>query len=359
MRLALRRTAVTVSLALALPLLPAAPGAQAADPVEVAELEVAGLRAEVDRTAQLLTAGTRRLERGQAELGEVRRKLSRAQREAAEAAGRSAQARDRLRVVVAAAYKSPLPDAFVLALSSGPDRFRDAMVAQADLQRVRGTQQDLLRAATGERVRAEGSERTVEQLTDETAIRERELAAQVSALRSVAQQSADRLSQAAARLATARDARLKARAARARAAAAADCTAGPGRAINGFLDAASLCPLDGAPGQALRADAAAAFNQLTAAARAARGTALCVTDSYRSYPGQVSVYRRMPSLAAVPGTSRHGLGIALDLGCGVERFGSEAYRWMTANGPRFGWVHPEWAEPDGSMPEPWHWEFVR
>jgi hypothetical protein len=30
-----------------------------------------------------------------------------------------------------------------------------------------------------------------------------------------------------------------------------------------------------------------------------------------------------PSLAAVPGTSRHGLGIALDLGCGVERFGSE------------------------------------
>ena len=30
-----------------------------------------------------------------------------------------------------------------------------------------------------------------------------------------------------------------------------------------------------------------------------------------------------PSLAAVPGTSRHGLGIALDLGCGVEPFGSE------------------------------------
>jgi LAS superfamily LD-carboxypeptidase LdcB len=95
-----------------------------------------------------------------------------------------------------------------------------------------------------------------------------------------------------------------------------------------------------------------------AAAVAERGAPLCVNDSYRSYAQQVSVFARMPQLAAVPGTSRHGFGVALDLGCGVERFGSEAHRWMKANGPRFGWVHPSWAEPDGSLPEPWHWEYV-
>jgi hypothetical protein len=74
--------------------------------------------------------------------------------------------------------------------------------------------------------------------------------------------------------------------------------------------------------------------------------------------GQVDVFARKPRLAAVPGTSRHGLGVALDLGCGVESFGTEAHRWMQANGPRFGWVHPAWAGPRGSLPEPWHWEHV-
>jgi hypothetical protein len=30
---------------------------------------------------------------------------------------------------------------------------------------------------------------------------------------------------------------------------------------------------------------------------------------------------------------------------------------MKANAGTFGWVHPDWAEPSGSKPEPWHWEF--
>ena len=48
------------------------------------------------------------------------------------------------------------------------------------------------------------------------------------------------------------------------------------------------------------------------------GTNICVTDSYRSYTEQVRVFRQRPSLAAVPGTSNHGWGLALDLGCGVQ-----------------------------------------
>ncbi len=53
-----------------------------------------------------------------------------------------------------------------------------------------------------------------------------------------------------------------------------------------------------------------------------------------------------------------GGGIALDLGCGAERFDTPTYQCLKANAPRYGWHHPTWAEPDGSRPEPWHWEYV-
>lgn len=122
---------------------------------------------------------------------------------------------------------------------------------------------------------------------------------------------------------------------------------------------AYLCALWRAPGHQLRYDAATAFNRLSRFHQRVQGRPLCVNDSYRSYSEQADVYRRTPNLAAVPGTSRHGWGIALDLCGGVQSFGTPAYRWMKAYGPRFGWIHPAWAEPSGSMPEAWHWEFVR
>jgi hypothetical protein len=31
--------------------------------------------------------------------------------------------------------------------------------------------------------------------------------------------------------------------------------------------------------------------------------------------------------------------------------------WLAANGRDYGWVNPPWAQPGGSRPEPWHWEF--
>ena len=334
----LRRAATTLALlAVLLPAGAAAgPGAAGA----------ADLRSEVERTAKELTEGTRRLEQGQAELVDVQRRLVTARREAAAATEVSAVARERLRVVVSAAYRHPLADGMVLALSA--EDFGGAVAAQADLARVRGRQQDLLREASTGRVRAAGAVRTVEQLTDEAARRIRELNGQTAVLRSTADRAAARLSAATA---------AAAKAARARSRVAATCTGGAGGGANGFLDPAALCALDGASG-ALRADAATAFGRMNAAHRADRGTGVCVTDSYRPYAAQVSVFRRTPRLAAVPGTSRHGLGIALDLGCGVQRFGSASYRWMKANAGRYGWVHPSWAEPGGSMPEPWHWEYV-
>lgn len=352
--LSLRRASTVLALAVGLPLLPAPTGAQAADPVAQARREVAAMRAEVDRTARVLSAGARELEREQAALGTVRRSLDRARREAGSAQAQSDRARTRLRALAAAAYRSPVPDGLALALTGTPDRFVDAMVARADLARAQGSTTEVLREATAARVRAQGSVRSVEQLTADAAASERALAARIAALRAQADRAAKKLADASSRLQGAQR-----RAARSRAGSVVgSCNGGSTGGANGFLDRSALCPLDGAPGHALRADAAAAFNRLTAAALADRGARLCVNDSYRSYAGQVSVFRRMPRLAAVPGTSRHGLGVAVDLGCGAERFGSSTYRWLKSNAGRFGWVHPAWAEPGGALPEPWHWEYV-
>ena len=337
----------TTCLLLAVVLASATAGrASAADPVRSATREVAAVRAQVDRTAAELAAGSRRLERSQEALADVRRQADAADREAARAQARATAARDRLRRIVAAAYRSPVPDTFVLALS-GPDAFRATVAAQGDLHRAGTTSGDLVREATDQRLRARAAARRVAALERDAATRARDLARQVGDLRRTAADTERRLRTATRRLSTAR----------ARA-SSASCSRSTTAVANGFLPRTALCPLAGAAAEALRADAAAAFDRLSAASLAERGTRLCVTDSYRSYARQVDVFARKPSLAAVPGTSRHGYGLALDLGCGVESFGTEAYRWMKANGPRFGWVHPSWAEPGGSMPEPWHWEHV-
>lgn len=126
---------------------------------------------------------------------------------------------------------------------------------------------------------------------------------------------------------------------------------------NGRLAAAELCPIGG--GHELRADAAATFLAMDAAYRLTFGSDLCVSDSYRSYASQVSLYARKPSLAAVPGTSNHGWGIAVDMFCGVGSYSSPQYDWLTAHGPAYGWTNPEWARQGGGRAEPWHWEFDR
>jgi LAS superfamily LD-carboxypeptidase LdcB len=70
------------------------------------------------------------------------------------------------------------------------------------------------------------------------------------------------------------------------------------------------------------------------------------------------IYADKPWLAAVPGTSNHGWGTAVDLCGGVEAFGTATHLWMLENAPAFGWFHPSWAKPGGGRPEPWHWEFA-
>lgn len=129
----------------------------------------------------------------------------------------------------------------------------------------------------------------------------------------------------------------------------------PGTVQNGQLDGAHLCPIG--DGHKLRPDAAAAFLALDAAYHDATGERLCVTDSYRSLGAQIELAARKPGLAATPGTSRHGWGLAVDIGCGVNTFDGEPHKWLVRRAETFGWTNPEWARESGSKPEPWHWEF--
>jgi hypothetical protein len=117
---------------------------------------------------------------------------------------------------------------------------------------------------------------------------------------------------------------------------------------NGTIPAEALAPL-GIGSHRLYAPAAASF-QVMAADAADAGVSIGVTDSYRSYESQVDLAARKGlyrhgGLAAVPGTSNHGWGLALDLDLDAD-----GQAWMDQNAWRYGFVE--------SVPrEPWHWEY--
>ncbi|MBK8435271.1 MAG: D-alanyl-D-alanine carboxypeptidase family protein [Austwickia sp.] len=136
------------------------------------------------------------------------------------------------------------------------------------------------------------------------------------------------------------------------------CTQDNGDFPNGFFPASALCPIDGHPADMMRPVAARGLNALKKAYEQDLGERLCITDTYRPYHEQVIVAQQSPGLAAKPGRSKHGLGLAVDLCGGVENFGTREHLWMKQHAPLFGFYHPAWAEPTGSMPEPWHWEYA-
>ncbi|GAB6936641.1 M15 family metallopeptidase [Isoptericola variabilis] len=125
---------------------------------------------------------------------------------------------------------------------------------------------------------------------------------------------------------------------------------------NGSLADHSLCDI-WQPGEKLRADAAVALSALNEAFRVRFGRDLCLVDSYRSISSQYAVKASRGYLAATPGTSMHGWGLAIDL-CGDEYRSSEVYGWLWENGPAYGWENPPWAQRGGmGNYEPWHFEY--
>ena len=99
----------------------------------------------------------------------------------------------------------------------------------------------------------------------------------------------------------------------------------------------------------LHAPAATAYRRMTADA-AAQGVDIGITDSYRSYDSQVELAGRkglysQGGLAASPGTSNHGWGLAVDLDLDAT-----AQQWMRDNAQRYGFV-------EDTPREPWHWGY--
>lgn len=127
---------------------------------------------------------------------------------------------------------------------------------------------------------------------------------------------------------------------------------------NGRIPLTAMASPDFAPNARFRPDAAQALSRLNVAYFAQFGTNISITDSYRSYEGQVECRANKGNLCAVPGTSNHGWGLAADLGGGINKFDTPQHQWMVANASKHGWILPSWAQKNGSKPEAWHWEYV-
>ncbi|MDR0481947.1 MAG: D-alanyl-D-alanine carboxypeptidase family protein [Cellulomonadaceae bacterium] len=127
--------------------------------------------------------------------------------------------------------------------------------------------------------------------------------------------------------------------------------------LNGALPPDVLCLLPFAPGHKLRCDAAYQLTRLNVEFSKEFGNDLALTDSYRTIVSQVRLHFTKPGLAATPGHSMHGWGMAVDLSSPMNRYSSAEHQWLRLNGPDFGWDNPTWARADGGKPEPWHFEF--
>ena len=121
----------------------------------------------------------------------------------------------------------------------------------------------------------------------------------------------------------------------------------------------------------LIASAAAAWTQMEARARS-EGVILLPVSGFRSIARQADIIRRRLSSGqsietilctnAAPGYSEHHTGRALDIGTPGDASLSptfactEAFRWLTAETPSFGFTlsYPV-GNPFGIAFEPWHW----
>jgi hypothetical protein len=109
---------------------------------------------------------------------------------------------------------------------------------------------------------------------------------------------------------------------------------------------------------------ACAFDQMASSAKEA-GVTITIASGFRTIARQEYFWNcyqtkkcNNGNLAAQPGSSNHGKGIALDLNsdCGKQAGekpscgGSKVYQWLYNNAHRFGFTRTV-------KTEPWHWEF--
>ncbi|HEY0345449.1 MAG TPA: M15 family metallopeptidase [Solirubrobacteraceae bacterium] len=123
-----------------------------------------------------------------------------------------------------------------------------------------------------------------------------------------------------------------------------------GVAQNGVFDDSNTDPI---PGGRLWPEAALTWNAMRAQFIAAGGDADHFrpgggVSSARTVAQQRVLRAHQPPPAAVPGTSNHGWGIAVDIPF------PKAQAWILRNGERYGWSHDEGAR----VGEIWHYRYV-
>ena len=147
------------------------------------------------------------------------------------------------------------------------------------------------------------------------------------------------------------------------------------RSINGKLSASSLCGVNIAYNTPVHVDpnysattqrvfnctGVKALNAMEAAYKATFGHYAAIDLTYRSYAEQEYWYKRFGSpRASVPGTSNHGLGLAIDFR-ETDRPGEEfgwggvGQKWLEANGGKYGFNNPF---PYGTDGESYHFNFI-
>ena len=134
------------------------------------------------------------------------------------------------------------------------------------------------------------------------------------------------------------------------------------------------------PGQVreMRAEAAAALEEMYAACLEETGAQLISVSGYRSYSKQGKLFRAKlqrvnnkvelaQEYVAPPGASEHHLGLAMDIGQQSkptlnEKFAeTEGGIWARENCWRFGFIlryGEEWEDITGYKYEPWHFRYV-
>ncbi len=116
---------------------------------------------------------------------------------------------------------------------------------------------------------------------------------------------------------------------------------------------------DGAAlGVPLRREAAGALDALAFFYEREFGKPLTASEGMRSIEMQRYYYDRYINrragwtVAAVPGTSNHGWGLAVDLAGPLTSAGTAEHAWTAAHAPLFGW---EWT--GRGFGEPWHFDY--
>ncbi|GAA1406658.1 hypothetical protein AUR04nite_05480 [Glutamicibacter uratoxydans] len=116
----------------------------------------------------------------------------------------------------------------------------------------------------------------------------------------------------------------------------------------------------------LAAPAVADLTKLNTAFKNKFGKNLDIDLAYRTLDTQKFFYSELgPYIAAKPGTSNHGWGLAIDFPESYNySFSGKYYKWLKANSSKYNWVHRKNLEQyrsDGSKnpyAEAWHFEYV-